>query len=77
MGDVLSVGSPASFPSPLRGTPPSMKRFPFAMLFVCVFLPPICYLITIKALEAYFDNRERSHLNDILIRDYEAVIEGR
>ena len=54
-----------------------MKRFSFSMLFACVFLPPICYLLTIKALEAYFDNRERSHLNDILIRDHEAVIEGR
>jgi hypothetical protein len=54
-----------------------MKRFSFSMLFACVFLPPICYLLTIKALEAYFDNRERSNLNDILIRDHEAVIEGR
>jgi hypothetical protein len=54
-----------------------MKHFPFSMLFVCVFLPPICYLLTIKALETYFDNRERSNLNDILIRDHEAVIEGR
>jgi predicted nucleic acid-binding Zn-ribbon protein len=54
-----------------------MKRFPFSILFACVFLPPICYLLTIKALEAYFDNRERSNLNDILIRDHEAVMEGR
>ncbi len=54
-----------------------MKRFPFSMLFACVFFPPICYLLTVKALEAYFDNQERSNLNNILIKDYEAVIEGR
>jgi len=47
------------------------------MLFACVFLPPICYLLTLKALEAYFENRERSNLNDLLISDHEAVIEGR
>lgn len=54
-----------------------MKRFPFKTLFFCIFLPPICYILTIQGLEGYLKSREFSHLNSIIIQNQEALFEGR
>ena len=54
-----------------------MKQFPFKILFISIFLPPICYLLTLHMLEVYFQNRETSKLNNLIIRNYEALYEGR
>lgn len=54
-----------------------MKSFPYKILFLCIFLPPICYTITIKVLEGYYQNRETLKLNHVLIQDHEALYEGR
>ena len=54
-----------------------MKKFPFKILFISIFLPPICYMLTIQVLEGYLQKREASKLNDLMIQNYEALYEGR
>ncbi|MBN1848056.1 MAG: hypothetical protein JW932_05675 [Deltaproteobacteria bacterium] len=54
-----------------------MKSFPFRILFLCIFLPPIFYLVTIIILEGYLQQRETSKLNHLIIQDHEALYEGR
>ena len=54
-----------------------MKYFPFKILFLSIFLPPICYILTLQILEGYFQKREVSKLNHLIIQDYEALYEGR
>jgi len=54
-----------------------MKRFPFGSLFLCIFLPPVCYILTIQALDAYLQKVETSRLNHVLVRDMDALYAGR
>jgi len=54
-----------------------MKHFPFKTLFLCIFLPPIVYAITLQGLEGYLKKHEASNINEILIQDQEALFEGR
>ena len=54
-----------------------MKSFPYRLLFLCIFLPPLLYILTLNILEEYFQKRATSTLNNIIIRDYEALYEGR
>ena len=54
-----------------------MKRFPFKILVVSILLPPICYILTLQMLEGYFQKREISQLNQIMIQNSEALYEGR
>ena len=54
-----------------------MKGFPYKLLFICIFLPPICYILTLHLLEEYLEKRETSRLNNIIIKDYVALYEGR
>ena len=54
-----------------------MTHFPFKILFACIFLPPICYILTIQMLEGYFQKRETARLNQIVIQNYDELYEGR
>jgi len=54
-----------------------MRRFPFKILFFCIFLPPVCYMLTLNVLEGYFKRREISRLNELIIQNPEALYEGR
>jgi len=54
-----------------------MKSFPFKVLFLCIFLPPLLYVLTIQGLEGYLKGRELTALNRILIQNHEALYEGR
>jgi hypothetical protein len=54
-----------------------MKGFPYKLLFICILLPPICYILTLYLSEEYLRKRETSRLNDIIIQNYEALYEGR
>ncbi|MFC1824652.1 hypothetical protein ACFL9T_18245 [Thermodesulfobacteriota bacterium] len=54
-----------------------MKRFPFNILFICIFLPPVCYILTLQILEGYFQQRETSRLNQIIVQNLDALKEGR
>ena len=54
-----------------------MKGFPYKLLFICIFFPPICYILTLYLSEEYLRKRETSSLNNIIIQNYEALYEGR
>ncbi|MBW1929198.1 MAG: hypothetical protein JRH08_10180 [Deltaproteobacteria bacterium] len=54
-----------------------MKTFPYRILFLCVFLPPVCYVLTIQGLERYFQKHETSQITQTLIRDMDALLQGR
>jgi hypothetical protein len=56
-----------------------MKHFSIKMLLIGVFLPPLCYITTMQALETYFQRQEAARLDQILvqIRNNEALYEGR
>lgn len=54
-----------------------MKNFPFKILIICILLPPVCYVLTIQALERYFQTHEASTLQQILIKNNDALYEGR
>ena len=54
-----------------------MKTFPFRILFVGIFLPPICYILTLQLLEGYFQRSETAGLNRVMIRNHEALYGGR
>lgn len=54
-----------------------MKRFPFRTMFFCVFLPPLCYALTLQGLGRYLQDREVAVLNRILIQNPAALYEGR
>ena len=54
-----------------------MKHFPFKILFISIFLPPLCYVLTLQILEGYFQKHEASKLNDLIIQNHEALYEGR
>jgi len=60
----------------LEKTHRNMKHFPFKILLLCIFLPPMCYILTIQLLEGYLQRREYSHLNKILIQNHDALYEG-
>ncbi|MCU0595753.1 MAG: hypothetical protein MUC98_09875 [Desulfobacterota bacterium] len=54
-----------------------MKNFPFKILFLCIFLPPVCYILTLNGLEKYLGGRETERVQDLMIRDEQALYEGR
>ncbi|MBN1104524.1 MAG: hypothetical protein JXL84_13985 [Deltaproteobacteria bacterium] len=46
-------------------------------MFLCIFLPPICYGLTLQVLERYLQGREFSNLNRVLVRNLDALYQGR
>lgn len=54
-----------------------MKNIPFRILFLCIFLPAVCYILTIQTLEGYLQKRENATVHDILIEHPDALYEGR
>lgn len=54
-----------------------MKNIPYKILFLCIFLPPVCYILTIQTLEGYLQKRETATVNSILIQHPDALYEGR
>jgi hypothetical protein len=54
-----------------------MKNFPYKILIICILLPPVCYILTLQTLETYFQRHETSMLKEILIRNNNALYEGR
>jgi hypothetical protein len=53
-----------------------MKNFPYKILFLCIFLPPVCYILTLNALEQYLQKRETEKVRAILIQNQEALYHG-
>jgi len=53
-----------------------MKDFPYKTLFLCIFLPPVCYVLTLNALEQYFERREGARIRALMIQNHEALYHG-
>jgi hypothetical protein len=54
-----------------------MKNFSFKILFLCIFLPPVCYILTLNGLEKYLGSRETERVQDLMIQNQQALYEGR
>lgn len=54
-----------------------MKNFPFKILILCIFLPPVCYILTLNGLESYLAKQETEKVRDLMIQDLQALYEGR
>jgi hypothetical protein len=54
-----------------------MKHFPFKILFLCILLPPVCYIVTLNGLEKYLDKRVTESVQELMIQDQQALYEGR
>ena len=54
-----------------------MKNFPFKILFLCIFLPPVLYILTLNGLEKYLGKREAEKVQELMIHDQQALYEGR
>ena len=54
-----------------------MKNTPYKILFLCVLLPPVCYILTVQSLEGYLKNREIATVDALLIQHPDALYEGR
>ncbi len=54
-----------------------MKNFPYRLLFICIFAPAICYIFTLQALEIYLQKQATAEINQILIKNQEALYQGR
>lgn len=53
-----------------------MKTFPYKILFLCIFLPPVCYILTLQGLEGYLQQRVTTQVNKTLIQNDQALYEG-
>lgn len=54
-----------------------MKNFPFKILFLCIFLPPVCYILTLNGLERYLGKGETERVQELMVQDQQALYEGR
>jgi hypothetical protein len=54
-----------------------MNYISFRVLFLGIFLPAVLYIFTVQILETYLQGKETHELQNTIIRDYEALYEGR
>lgn len=54
-----------------------MKTFPFRMVFLCLLIPPFGYLLSLNALEAHLESRERATIERGMVQNREALLDGR
>ncbi len=45
-------------------------------MFLCVFLPPVFYILTIQGLEKYFQKTEQAKVSSIIIQNIDALYQG-
>jgi hypothetical protein len=61
----------------IPGALPALKNFPYRTLFFCIFLPPVFYILTLNGLEKYLQRKETAQIGAILIRNHDALYQGR
>lgn len=54
-----------------------MKRFPFRLAFLCLLIPPLGYVLSLTALEAYLQRSQEQVIGDLIIQNQEALLGGR
>lgn len=53
-----------------------MNYFSFRILFVCIFFPPVMYVLSIQTVEEYLQSKRTKSLQKVIIQDYEALYSG-
>ncbi len=54
-----------------------MRRLPFHILFLCIFMPPVLYILSLQAMEVLVQKKWTSELQGALISDSELLLQGR
>ncbi len=54
-----------------------MKNFPFKILFLCIFLPPVLYIFTIDGLEYYLFKNAQAKIEAIIIQNDDELYAGK
>ncbi len=54
-----------------------MRRLPFHILFLCIFMPPVLYILSLQAMEVLVQKKWTSELQGSLISDSELLLQGR
>jgi len=54
-----------------------LRRLPFHILFSCIFLPPVLYILSLQAMEMLVQKKWTSELQGSLISDSKLLLQGR
>lgn len=54
-----------------------MKNFPFKILFICIFFPPVLYIFTLNGLEIYLQKKTDEKISAIIIKNDKELYAGR
>jgi hypothetical protein len=54
-----------------------MKHFPFKILFLCIFFPPVLYVFTLNGLEIYLKKKTEEKISAIIIKNDKELYDGR
>jgi len=54
-----------------------MNYISFRIIFICIFLPPILYIFSVQIIEGYLQNSRGKDVKNVIIKDYEALYDGR
>jgi hypothetical protein len=54
-----------------------MKNFPFKILFLCIFIPPVFYIFSLNGLEIYLQKKTEAKISQIIIKNDNELYEGR
>lgn len=54
-----------------------MKRFPFKILFLCIFFPPVFYIFSLNGLEIYLQKITQEKVSGTIIRKDDELYKGR
>ena len=53
-----------------------MKYFPFKILILCVFLPPVLYLFSVQSIERYLHGKYLSEIENTYVGDTGPLFNG-
>jgi hypothetical protein len=54
-----------------------MKHLSFRIIFLCIFLPPVLYIVSIQALETLIHRQWSADLQQVLLSDTNSLLQGR
>jgi hypothetical protein len=54
-----------------------MKNFPYKILFLCIFFPPVLYIFSLNGLEIYLQKKTEDKVSAIIIKNDNELYEGR
>jgi hypothetical protein len=54
-----------------------MKHLSFRVIFLCIVIPPVIYLLTVQSIEAFLSDQYRTEIEDIYTGDTGRLFQGR